>query len=67
MQYLVSPVHHFPVDQPHLRFLTLIGIASVSTRRDEPYGIELEETFTQHLIACGRDSNGFHENLCYIS
>ena len=58
------PVHHLPVDQTHQCFLTVIDIAALSARRDETYGMGLEETFTQHLIACGRVSNGFHENLC---
>jgi len=61
VQYLASPA--IPVDQPHQRFLTVIDITAVSTRRDETYGIGLEETFTQHLITRGRDSNGFQENL----
>jgi len=72
VQYLASHAHHFPVDQPHQHFLTVIDIASVSARRDETYGFGFEETFTQNLIACGRDSNGFHENvyvtyLCKLS
>ena len=64
VQYLASPaVQHFPVDQPNQSFPTLIDIANVSARRDKTDGIGLEETFTQHLIACERDSNGFQENL----
>ena len=61
VQYLAFPA--IPVDQPHQRFPTVIDIAAVSARRDETYGIGLEETFTRHLITCGRDSNGFQENV----
>jgi len=61
VEYLAYPA--IPVDQPHQRFPTVIDIAAVAARRDETYGIGLEETFTQHLITCGRDSNGFQENL----
>ena len=61
LQYLASStVHHFPVDHPHQSFLSVIDIATVYARRNEMYGIRLEETFKEHLIACGRDSNGFH-------
>jgi len=66
VQYLASPVvYYFLVDQPYQLFLTVIEIAAVSTRRGATYGIRLEETFKQHIIACARDSNGFQEILYF--
>jgi len=63
VQHLAAPVCVFRLDQPHQRFLTVIDIAAVFASRNEAYDIGLQKLFTQHLIACGSDCNGFQKNL----
>jgi len=63
VQYLATPLCLFPVDLPHQRFLTVIDITAVFACRNEAYVIVIQKLFTQHLIACGSDCNGFQKNL----
>ena len=48
----------FPVDQPHHRFLAVVDVVRITTRRDQSYGVRLQKEFAQYFIACGRDRHG---------
>jgi len=64
--HYLQPINLLHMQQPHHGLLTVLVVTCAPSGRYESYCVGLQETFTQQLIACRRDSYLIEKNL-YIS